>query len=301
MSGPKVCALLAVLASQAEAAVDPLPNWDPFWYYQGPFPSLLFDVSPKSAVQADQTLFHFSGYLAEEGVPVVFLRSPEKGARNYNICAELLPNEEWAVENMNAIGPTRGMTETLNNGTQTFDVVIEYAQREALVVDTTTLESNQVGDWTTQDAVDYYVCVRPDDNGWNSLDSLVTVKQENASDPFYGYQSCDQLLAVHPEYCGCFFSVGDYTEGDAMAPYVNERKSGWINIDTAYQMQLMLDIDIRARFRMGCCADLPFDSRTLTEGATPVSSVLSSDGTWLRRNWGTCKPADQAFSPRPIY
>ncbi|KAJ9446041.1 hypothetical protein DIPPA_08858 [Diplonema papillatum] len=57
-----------------------------------------------------------------------------------------------------------------------------------------------------------------------------------------------------------------------MAPYVSKRKSGWVNIDTAYQMQLPA-VRLAHAHRGG-----------------------DSDGTWLRRNWGTCKPSHRDLS-----
>eukprot|EP01062_Namystynia_karyoxenos_P058596 TRINITY_DN50114_c0_g1_i1.p1 TRINITY_DN50114_c0_g1~~TRINITY_DN50114_c0_g1_i1.p1 ORF type:complete len:336 (+),score=96.47 TRINITY_DN50114_c0_g1_i1:85-1008(+) len=292
--------LLAVTAdAQATATLVPaLPVWPRFWYYQGPFSDLAFTVDPKTVVQADSTRFTFRGYLAAEDIPVVFLRAPEPTYRNYNICAELLPNEEWAVEQMPRISHQRTLQYAIGNSSLSFGVTIDGVEYQDLSVDTSTLLTDQEGLWRFYDAISYFVCVRPDSTGWNSLESLVTVYQENSTLPHYGYQNCEQFLAARTEFCGCYFTVGSFTSDDNL--FTAARGTGWINIPTTYSNLLLLRVSEKTRFRQGCCQRLTTGDEVLSKDY-PVDSVVDADGSVLQRSWGTCASEEYVWTPRASF
>ncbi|KAJ9453187.1 hypothetical protein DIPPA_06397 [Diplonema papillatum] len=218
---------------------------------------------------------------------------PEAGQRSYNICAELLPNEQWAIEHMDRLTVTHALTKSLRNETESYKVVIQDYEREPLTVDSSSLRSGQVGAWPTTGDVEYYVCVRPDDFGWNALATTVTVKQENASDPFYGYRTCSRFVASHSEFCGCFFTVGEFDAADDEPRFAGQRRSGWITVDQTYSIAQLAQVDAKSRYRSGCCAGLPHGSAVFGV-STPLDSFASSSGASLVRAWGTCSGSDLA-------
>eukprot|EP00662_Eupelagonemidae_sp_cell21_P001429 gene1429-40240_t len=239
---------------------------------------MLFTVDPKEVVESDKTSFRFRGYKVDEDVPVVFLRSPEPMYRNYNICAELLPNADWAIAHMPKIDARHQLEYAVGNASTAFDVNIESLQHQPLVVDTATLRSQQVAHHTAGDPVEYFVCVRPDEQaGWNSLESLVTVYQENSTEPFYGYQSCAQFLDAHPEFCGCYFTVGEFDDDDDRGGLVTLRGTGWVSIPDAYPNQNLMRATEKMRFRQGCCRRLMTGDPVLKKNY-PVDSIVDVSG-----------------------
>ena len=288
--------------TESETIRQSIPAWNKVWYYQGPYSSPVFDIYPTEVVSADRIEFTFSGYRVAEGIPVVFIPQPEAGVRNYNICAELIPNEDWAVVDMPEIASDHDLITTLSNGTQRFKTSRGGYSMEDLVIDASTLQSDSpnIPNYLYLESREYYVCVRPDDNGWNALDTLITVVQQNSSDPYYGYQSCQQFIEQNSDFCGCYFSVGSFDSDDSEMSLISNRQTGWINIASDYSMERLLDIDTKSRYRSGCCTRLSSDSSVLTKNY-PLDSVADSSGSNLFRTWGTCASSEDTFSSRSVY